>query len=284
MARGHHVSIVDRAPCPAGFPCDEWKILDIETGADDLAAFARGHDTLIYLASASLPASAMPSLATEVVHHVGCAMETMELCLREGVRRIVFASSGGTVYGSGARNPSSESDSTAPITAYGASKLAIEGFLRVLALKHGIAGVALRISNPYGRWQRAERRQGFIAAAIHSCIENTPLTIWGDGSVVRDFVYANDVADCFLDACAYEGEPVVVNVGSGKGYSLKYVLGLLNSMTSRPIAVSHEPGRSVDLAANVLNVSLAKNVFGWTPRVDLETGLGALLQDHGLRN
>lgn len=272
LASGAEVAIMDMAPPP-----EEFARLDRVIGSiADAALFASAVsscDTVVFLANSSLPGSSNTDLASEVQAHVQVSVKAAEICNAQGVRRFVFASSGGTVYGYSSEAPLREDMGTRPRNAYGVSKLAIEHYLRIINMQHRLETVSLRVSNPYGEGQRALRNQGFIAATMQHAISDKVQPIWGDGTVERDFIHVSDVARAFVAACSVESPPEVCNIGSGEATSLLQVLEQIETALGRPVKVAFEAERIVDVSRNVLDVSRAAETLGWRPEVDLETGL-----------
>lgn len=240
-----------------------------------VASAANGCDTVIFLANSSLPGSSHADLSAEIQSHVFVSIRTAEICNSVSVKTFVFASSGGTVYGY-SPNPGAglmEADPTQPINAYGVSKLAIEHYLRLLSDLRPMRTVSLRISNPYGEGQRAARGQGIIAAAMQHTVKKTPMTIWGDGSAERDFLHVEDVANAFVAAARYCGTKRVFNIGSGECCSLRDTLNAVQVATKEQLEIVYEPGRTVDVQRNRLDISLAKRELGWAPKIELAEGL-----------
>lgn len=237
------------------------------------ATAVAGCDAVVFLANSSLPNTANFDLAAEVSAHVQVTVKAAEICNDQGVERFVFASSGGTVYGQDSAVPLSEEAETRPRNAYGASKLAIEHYLRLIGVMRAMSTVSLRISNPYGEGQRALRNQGFIAAAMQHALAGTTMPIWGDGSVERDFLHVEDVAAAFVAAIAAESPPPTINIGSGQAVSLRDILARIEAVTGLTVPVAYEPGRAVDVKRNVLDIGRAAEVLGWAPRVSLADGL-----------
>lgn len=238
-----------------------------------VSSIASGCSAAIYLAGHSLPASANANVAEEVASHVIGAVKTAEICASQGVERFVFSSSGGTVYGTDNPGQMKEDAATHPKTAYGVSKLAIEHYLRVIGLHRGMKTVSLRIANPYGVGQKAGRSQGFIAAAMSAAINGETLSIWGDGSVVRDFIYVEDVAEACLSACTYSGPYDLFNIGRGEGASLREVVDLIEVASGKTISLALYPDRPIDVQRNVLDITRASEHLGWVPRVTMQDGL-----------
>jgi len=273
-ADGARVTVMDVAPPPADTTYD-W-ISGSISDPSLLASATAGCTTVVFLANASLPGSAIANLSTEVQAHVRDTVGAAEMCAALGVRHFLFASSGGTVYGHEPADGAAldEQAATHPRNAYGVSKLAIEHYLRLLGLQdNGLRTVSLRISNPYGQGQRANRGQGFIAAAMQNAVTGGPMEIWGDGSVERDFLHVTDVARAFLLAEKAKDPPPVINIGSGQGVSLREILGLVEGATGHKIATTYLSGRTIDVGRNVLDIDRASDALGWSPTVSLQEGL-----------
>lgn len=237
------------------------------------ATAAAGCDAVIFLANSSLPNTANFDLAAEVGAHVQVTVKAAEICNDQGVKRFVFASSGGTVYGHDSTAPLDEEAMTRPRNAYGVSKLAIEHYLRLIGDMRAMSTVSLRISNPYGEGQRALRNQGFVAAAMQHALAGTTMPIWGDGSVERDFLHVEDVAAAFVAALSADNPPPTINIGSGKAVSLREIIEQIEAVTGLVVPVAYEPGRPVDVKRNVLDIRRASRSLGWMPRVTLAQGL-----------
>ncbi|MEV8468155.1 NAD-dependent epimerase/dehydratase family protein [Fluviibacterium sp. DFM31] len=269
---GAQVAIMDTAPAPAEFAALD-QVIGSVADPTLMASAASGAHIVVFLANSSLPGSANSDLSSEVRAHVETTVKAAEICASLGVERFLFASSGGTVYGYSSDTPLTEERHTAPKNAYGVSKLSIEHYLRIITSLREMQCVALRISNPYGEGQRAVRNQGFVAAAMQHAVRGQTLPIWGDGSVIRDFLHISDVARAFVLAGAVPTPPEVVNIGSGQGVSLVQILDLIQAALGRDIDIAFEPGRAIDVRKNVLDTTRARDLLGWHPQVDLATGL-----------
>ena len=199
----------------------------------------------------------------------------LEIARAEGVKKIVFASSGGAVYGTPASVPLpvSEFAPTDPITAYGISKLATEKYLALYRRLHGLDYHVLRIANCYGPGQRPNDGQGVVATLMHRALAGEPIEIWGDGSVVRDFVYVDDVANALMVGASYSGTQRVMNVGSGVGRTILSVAQDVARLLGREVPVMNTPGRVADAAVNVLDIDLIARETGWVPTTTWLQGL-----------
>jgi len=151
-------------------------------------------------------------------------------------------------------------------------KLAIEKYLGLFKLLHGLDFLVLRPSNPFGTRQRAGA-QGAIAAFMHKMLRAEPIDIWGDGSVVRDYVCIGNAVDAMIKGMEYAGEQRVFNVGSGEGRSLNDVLQVLEAVAGRKALRNYLPARAVDVPKNVLDISLIARETGWTPGTSFADGV-----------
>ncbi len=194
--------------------------------------------------------------------------------MKSGVKRIVFISSGGTVYGVPKTIPISEEHSTYPTSSYGITKLAIEKYLDLYRSLHGLEYVTLRLANPYGVGQRLDAQQGAIAVFLARALRGEEISIWGDGSVIRDYIYVDDAIDAMVRSADVNIQGgCVVNIGAGVGYSINEILSAIEKVTGRRTNKKYVEGRTYDVPANVLDISAAARLLGWTPKISLEEGL-----------
>ena len=239
----------------------------------DVGAAVDGVDAVIHLVSTTLPKSSNDDPIYDVQSNLVATLQMLNLMVAKGVKKIVFISSGGTVYGNPCYLPIDEKHPTEPLVSYGITKLAIEKYLLMYQRLHGIKAVILRVSNPFGDRQRIETAQGAVAAFLSKALRSMPIEIWGDGSVQRDYLYIGDVADAFARAVAYDGPYSVFNISSGKGTSLNEVIRLIEQVTGASVEKSHQAGRAFDVPVSVLDNALAARELGWSPQVSLEDGI-----------
>ena len=200
-----------------------------------------------------------------------------------GVRRVVFASSGGTVYGEGASLPIPETAAKLPASPYGTAKLTSEYYLATFAQLYGIETVALRYSNVYGPRQSPHGEAGVVAIFGSRLLKGETLTIFGDGEQTRDMVFVGDVAamnvvasQCpvpslrDLDARAY-------NVGTAVETSVNRLAALMAEAAGRRLDVQRAPARAGELQRNALDPGKAKRELGWVPGTTLPAGLAATI-------
>jgi UDP-glucose 4-epimerase len=207
-------------------------------GLDDVALLDQalaGVDLVFHLASSTVPSSANADPAYDVSSNLLGALALIAAMQRCGVRRIVFFSSGGTVYGTPERLPVDESHALNPISSYGVVKVAIEGYLRMYQHLGVIDPLILRPSNPYGPRQSVSGIQGAIATFLGKAYHGGTANIWGDGTVVRDYIYIDDLLALVLEA-AFSDFRGVLNAGSGEGCSLNTLCSLISSVTGHDLA------------------------------------------------
>jgi len=190
-----------------------------------------------------------------------------------GVKKVIFASSGGTVYGIPRVIPITETHPTDPISSYGIIKLTIEKYLALYKTLYGLDYCVLRVSNAYGERQPVTGAQGVIPAFIYRALQKLDIRIWGDGSAIRDYIHVTDIVSAFLSVIDHKGEPMTFNIGSGTGHSINEIVKTLEEEMEEPLELVYEPSRPYDVPVNILDNSLAKQVLGWEPKVNLRNGI-----------
>ncbi len=250
-----------------------WTEAAFEDGAA-LAAALRGQEVVFHLAGSSLPADSNRDPAGDVVEQVLPSIRLLERCRAAGVRKVVFASSGGTVYGIPATVPTPEHAGTAPITAYGINKRMVEHYLELFWRMHGLDYHVLRIANPYGPGQSPFKPQGVVAAMLYRALSGLAIELWGTGEVTRDFIHVDDVSSAFVAAARYDGPHRTMNVGSGHGRSLNQLIADVRDVLDRPaLEVVRQGGRAADVPMSVLDTALIRRATGWRPEVEWMEGL-----------
>jgi UDP-glucose 4-epimerase len=230
-----------------------------------LAAFLDGTDCVFHLASTSTPASSEANRQQDVMNAVVGSLNLLDLCVKLGLERVVFASSGGTVYGNAGLAPFNEKTAPKPISTYGINKLSAEFYFQLFNRTSGMRNVVLRIANPFGPYQHVLKRQGVIPIFMRQALEGKPIKIWGDGSATRDYLFGADVANAMVRAAVYMGPDCVFNIGSGIGRSLSDIVGDLRGILDMDPNVEFLPSRSLDVPSSVLDCSLAARELGWRP-------------------
>lgn len=282
LARGHTVRLFDRIGIPryrdfSAGEAMEWVEGDFTSSADIEQAVAGCH-LVFHLVSTTLPKSSNDDPIYDVECNVVGTLRLLEAARHAGVEKVVFVSSGGTVYGIPQTVPISENHPTDPVSAYGVGKLAIEKYLRLYHVLHGLDYAILRVANPYGERQRVAASQGAIAVFMDRALRGQTIEIWGDGSVVRDYIYVSDVVEALQRAAFHRGAQRVFNIGSGRGKNLNEILAAIEALLHVPVARRYVSGRVFDVPINVLDIARAKADLGWAPQVGFEDGLSRTLR------
>lgn len=234
--------------------------------------FQKG-DYIIHLVSTSLPNFSNENVYKDATENVLPSINLMNLCIQNGVEKIIYASSGGQVYGIPKKIPISENHVLEPQSAYGIHKMAVEKYLQLYSKLHGIKTNILRISNPYGAGQQPFRGQGVISTFLASALLEKDVEIWGDGTAIRDYIYIDDLAEAFVKTVQYDGEEQVFNVGSGIGTSVNDIFEQIEIVTQKHIHKNYIDAKSADVNANVLDCSKAESVLKWKAKTTLYDGL-----------
>jgi UDP-glucose 4-epimerase len=250
----------------------EWYQGDF-TDVVSLATAIETNDIVFHLLHATTPQSANLDMAGDLKQNVVSSVGLLDISLRLGVKRVVFVSSGGTVYGPTNQIPTPETAATEPITAYGISKLAIEKYLALYERLHGLDYRILRVANPFGPFQVPVKHQGVIATLISRGLRGESVDIWGDGSVIRDYIFIDDVVTALETVMTDESDTRVFNIGSGQGRSLLQVIVSIEDLLNAKLRINWTTGRPIDVPKSVLAIERAKNVLGWAPHVPFEAGL-----------
>lgn len=274
---GHALRIFERPRVPpyrtfTSNEAVEWITGDM-LSTHDVGAAIDGMDVVLHLVSSTLPKTSNDDMVYDVQSNLVSTLQLLNLMVAKQVRRIVFISSGGTVYGRPQYTPIDEQHPTDPAVSYGITKLAIEKYLLMFEGMHGIKANILRVANPYGERQRVETAQGAVGVFLHRALLNQPIEIWGDGSTTRDYLHISDVADAFARAVRHDGQSSVFNISSGTGTTLNQLLAVLEDTLGRSIERRYLPGRAFDVPVSVLSNALARRELGWEPRVSLRDGI-----------
>jgi len=225
------------------------------------------------LISSTIPSTSNINPIGDVSSNVIDTIKLLESCVDASVRKVVFPSSGGTIYGFPQKLPIDENHQTNPICSYGITKLAIEKYLHLFNYLYGLDYSILRIANPYGPRQNPTGKLGVITIFLNHILQNLPIQIWGDGEIVRDYIYFLDVVQALYDVQSSNLTEKLFNIGSGQGFSLNELLVKIRQVIQHDFEVEYIEGRKVDIPINVLDISKAKTILHWKPTVDLELGI-----------
>lgn len=280
LREGHHVRSVSRhLPGLLPVSClNHPRFEGIEGDLGDPAGLRRfldGVDVCFHLVSTTLPHSSNNDPIFDVHSNLVGTLQLLEEARQIGLPRLIFVSSGGTVYGVPSTVPITEDHPTAALCSYGITKRAIEQYLELYRHLHGLDSWILRLANPYGERQRIVASQGAVAVFLGKILRGEPIELWGDGSTVRDFLYVGDAIEAMLRLLTYQGEQRLFNIGSGRGCSLNQLIHTIAGVTQRQPRISHLPFRGFDVPSNVLCIERAGRELAWQPRTSLRQGIEA---------
>ena len=270
LNNGHEVRVFDRSP---PFSRVEWFKGDFSSDQHILLRAVRTSDVIYHLLSTTVPESSIDNPVYDIGSNIINTVKLLDMARQERVKKIIFISSGGTVYGSPRSLPIKETHPTNPICPYGVNKLAIEKYLGVYKRLYGLESCILRLSNPYGERQDPGGFQGVISKFLHCAIRGEPVRIMGDGHIIRDYFYVGDAVNAMVKVLSYQWEENIFNIGSGVGLSLIELLDIIEDIVGYPVARIYMKGRPFDVRENVLDVSRALGLLGWMPTTPIREGL-----------
>ncbi|MBY0358867.1 MAG: NAD-dependent epimerase/dehydratase family protein [Candidatus Obscuribacterales bacterium] len=236
----------------------------------------KGMDWVFHLAYTTLPATSNEDPQFDVRSNIIDTLQLLESCRNSGVKKVIFISSGGTIYGIPQSLPITEEHPTEPICSYGITKLTIEKYLNLYHKLWNLDYVVARLSNPYGELQNPQAKQGAMAVFMGNVVQGKSINIWGDGEVIRDYIYITDAAQALVKSAEYcpgEDDPRVFNIGHGSGHSLNELVNAIRGVSDLPVEVKYHPARSADVPVNVLDIKRAERYLNWKPQVELNQGI-----------
>lgn len=235
-------------------------------------------DTVVHLVATIIPGSTFEDYKREYQQVIFPTIELMQICAQRNIRFVYF-SSGGTVYGNRTDMESfKETDAMAPISYYGWSKQMMENSILYVHRTTGLKYLIVRPSNPYGHGQNIHAKQGLVAVALGKILAGEPITVWGDGSNVRDYIYIDDLCESVVQLLEKGVCNTTINIGSGQGASINDIINVLKEVVSEEVKVDYQPARSVDVSHMILDTTRLKEYVNLkiTP---LRTGIERFYRD-----
>jgi UDP-glucose 4-epimerase len=274
LAKQHQVRVLSRRLNPLLAPHGhvEYALGDF-LDESLLRSCLAGIDVVYQMVSTTTPSTSNTDPVYDTRSNVIGMIRLLELCIEVGVRKVIYPSSGGTVYGVPSYVPLTESHPTNPICSYGITKLASEKYLHLFHHLHELDYTILRIANPYGPGQNPASQVGVIARFFNRLLDRRPIVIWGDGSVVRDYIYIADVIDALYQVLELPSEYRIFNIGAGVGFSLNQLVEIMQRISGLKLDIIYQEGRSFDTPISILDISRAQDDLGWSPKFSLEEGL-----------
>lgn len=273
-AKGYQVTCLDRYEAPFLADCGAKFIPGDISEAKQVGIVLKDIDVVVHMACTILPQMSNSDPRFDIETNVGGTLCLLDAAVKNRVKKVIFFSSGGTVYGVPQKVPIPETHPTNPTCSYGISKLMIEKYLRLYRELYGLNSCALRLANPYGPYQRVKSAQGAIPVFCYKALKGIPIEIWGDGSVRRDFIYVGDVVSAVVKAIETDDElPPEINIGSGKAESIRELLTLIAEVTGKKLNCQYQPARAFDVPVSMLDITLAEKHLRWKPLTSLSDGL-----------
>ena len=239
---------------------------------DAVQALLRRSAHVVYCAGGRLPTDSIDDPAGDALDTLGPLLCVLDAMRRRPGSRLTLLSSGGTVYGRPSSIPVDEDHPCHPLVPYGVSRLAAEGYVSIYASLHGVPARVLRLANVYGAGQPVGRRHGIVTALLAGAQAGTPVEVWGDGHVARDYVHVDDVADVVHRLLAPAASPEILNVGTGVARTVLDVAAAVEEGTGLTVRLVMRPGRAYDVDRVALSIRRLTSLIPFTP-LTLEEGL-----------
>lgn len=241
---------------------------------NDLEEALDGIDYVFHLVSTTTPASAENDPLIDIDTNIRGSVELFKLCVEKNIKKVIFASTGGAIYGDTSKQePFKETDIPCPISPYAIGKLTIENYLHYFRVKHGLNSLVLRISNPYGERQPFHRKQGVIPIFLENICRNNPITILGDGSMERDYVYVKDVANGIVSMFQKDTLEDLYNMGSGVATNINQLVDIAKEVSQKEVQIEHKDVPATFLHRAVLDTSRFDGEFGNLSKTPLNDGM-----------
>ena len=277
VQRGYHVKVFDTFQSGTGNLSGILDRIEVIKGnfldRNDVSEAVDGMDFVFHYVSTTNPATSVDDPVFDIESNLAGSVRLFQASVRAGVKKVIFPSSGGTIYGKTRGGPLNESSPTNPVNPYAISKLAIERYLEYFHQSSGLGYLILRYSNPYGERQNPYARQGVIPIFLNKIKKNEKPVIYGDGSAIRDYIYIKDAIDATISVFESRTKERVFNIGSGQETSLNQLVTIMSEVTGRECIPDYMKETGVYLSKFVLDISKIKEVTGWEPSVDLLEGI-----------
>ena len=272
---GHEVTAFDRYR--TGRPSFDPEVAEVRVGdflnRADIESAVQGQDHVFHFLSTTTPATAESDPTLDLRTNVAQTVELLQACVAASVGHVYFASTGGAVYGAQGRDRYAETDRTLPVSPYAIGKLAIENYLGYFRATHGLRSTAFRISNPYGGRQKVNRVQGLIPIVLRQIASDRPVVRLGDGEMVRDYIYVEDLVEMIVRTVGQEHRHAVYNLGSGVGHSVNEVLRSIRGVVGADFVVVEQPKPATFVDRVVLSTERFVSEFGEVQVMPLDEGI-----------
>lgn len=226
---------------------------------------------VIDLVSTIIPSSSIEEYDYEIRNNYSSKLSLLKFYADHNIK-YVYISSGGTIYGNNNDTFQTENSKLFPLNFYGLSKLIFEETIQFFNKNHNLKYLIIRPSNPYGIFQNINKSQGFVTVAINKILNNNKIEIWGDGSIIRDYIYISDLVNAIIELLNIDVDNNIFNIGSGTGSTILDVIKEIELITNKKAILLFKDKRDIDIPINILDVSKLKQYINFNP-ISLNTGL-----------
>lgn len=276
LLKGHKVRVFDISYEKYRKPLQnvDYRISSIEN-TSELYESLLGIDSVFHLATSSVPSSSNIDPISDIKKNLINTINILNYLVKLQIKRFIYFSSGGAVYGNPLITPVSEDHPLKPISSYGIVKAAIESYLLLYQRLYDFNPLILRPSNPYGPRQSHYIAQGVISTFLRKIKTNESISVYGNGNSTKDYIYITDLIEAtyLLGISSYSG---VYNIGSGKCTSLNNIIQLIKKITSSDPQITYLNSKDYDVLNFVLDITKVSNQINWNPKIPLEVGIEKL--------
>lgn len=274
LAKGHNVTVLDIGPEKYREPLPGVKYIfgNIDNHQLLKETFLN-KDILIHSVSTTSPFSSNQNIEYDIQSNLINAINIFKIAAVSKVKRIVYLSSGGAIYGEPTSIPITENHDTNPISSYGITKLAIEKYLKYFSLNFDIEYNIIRPSNPYGPRQNPFSNQGVISVFLGKVLRGETIEIWGDGNIAKDYIFISDLASAIYNASISKKVSEIYNIGSSTFISLNDIIDVIKKVTGKNIEVKHINSNKFDVQKVCLDIEKAKKDLLFEQKIELLDGI-----------
>lgn len=240
---------------------------------EDLYRALKDVDYLFHYISTTTPVTAVKNPVFDVETNIIGSIQLFQAAVESNVEKIIYPSSGGTIYGQVDEDRIKETNPLNPVNPYAISKLAIEKYLGYFKYAHGMDYCILRYSNPYGERQNPLGNQGVIPIFLSKIKHQEQPVIYGDGSAIRDYIYIQDAIDATMEVLNSGTRDTIFNIGSGQETTLNQLVDIMGDITGRQIQPAYVDSSGIYLPKIVLDISHIQKETGWCPKIDISEGI-----------
>jgi len=280
-SNGHSVSVLDLAQSPN--PLVENHFVGSHADTSLLKQAMDGMDVVCHLISTTVPASSNKNIEFDIETNLIASIRVFEVMRQLDVRKVVYLSSGGAVYGNPTTCPISENHNLDPTSSYGIVKVAVEKYLQMYEQLYEFQPLIVRPANAYGPGQNLKKPQGVIGHFLNNALHDRPIQVWGDGTVRRDYIFVSDLVNMIATAIE-AGASGIYNAGAGVDFSVLEIINIIEEVLGHTLEKEFMESKDYDVEKVRLDIEAAKQAFGWTPSVALREGIQRQLASYSRAN